>query len=131
LIRIDFTHQAQGPKNFALYFLILTFPAGHFTKCPGFCPTERPKTQKFHYFLLIPNHQPCRQGKSVKLTAFGGTFLATLPIFAIITNFYTIKLKINLACPLPAGRQGRAGFQCFFRKIAQAFSNKFVQIEIL
>jgi hypothetical protein len=30
-----------------------------------------------------------------KLTAFGGTFLATLPIFAIITNSYTIKLNLN------------------------------------
>jgi len=29
-----------------------------------------------------------------KLTAFGGTFLTTLPIFAIITNSYTIKLKL-------------------------------------
>ena len=29
-----------------------------------------------------------------KLTAFGGTFLATLPIFAIITNSYTIKLVV-------------------------------------
>ena len=28
----------------------------------------------------------------LKLTAFGGTFLTTLPIFAIITNSYTIKL---------------------------------------
>ncbi len=28
-----------------------------------------------------------------KLTAFGRTFLATLPIFAIITNSYTIKLR--------------------------------------
>jgi len=28
----------------------------------------------------------------IKLTAFGGTFLTTLPIFAIITNSYTIKL---------------------------------------
>jgi len=29
-----------------------------------------------------------------KLTAFGGTFLTTLPIFAIITNSYTIKLVV-------------------------------------
>jgi len=29
-----------------------------------------------------------------KLTAFGGTFLTTLPIFAIITNSYTIKSKV-------------------------------------
>ena len=29
-----------------------------------------------------------------KLTAFGGTFLATLPIFAIITNSYTIKFMV-------------------------------------
>ncbi len=28
-----------------------------------------------------------------KLTAFGGTFLTILPIFAIITNSYTIELK--------------------------------------
>ena len=28
----------------------------------------------------------------IKLTAFGGTILTTLPIFAIITNSYTIKL---------------------------------------
>jgi len=31
-------------------------------------------------------------GSNLKLTAFGGTFLTTLPIFAIITNSYTIKL---------------------------------------
>jgi hypothetical protein len=29
--------------------------------------------------------------KKLKLTAFSGTFLATLPIFAIITNSYTTK----------------------------------------
>jgi len=33
-----------------------------------------------------------RHKRIVKLTAFGGTFLATSPIFAIITNSYTIKL---------------------------------------
>ncbi len=32
----------------------------------------------------------------VKLTAFGGTILTTLPIFAIITNSYTIKLRVSL-----------------------------------
>ena len=36
---------------------------------------------------------PLRNRQIFKLTAFGGTFLATLPIFAIITNSYTIKLK--------------------------------------
>jgi len=31
-----------------------------------------------------------------QLTAFGGTFLTTLPIFAIVTNSYTIELRSSL-----------------------------------
>jgi len=34
----------------------------------------------------------CRFADLSKLTAFGGIFLATLPIFAIITNSYTIYI---------------------------------------
>jgi len=72
LIRIDFTRQAQGTKNFALYLLILTFPAGHFTKCPGFCPQEgqNPQTSSI---LFIPNEQLSRQGKSFELFIFFST----------------------------------------------------------
>jgi len=38
------------------------------------------------------SHRGLHSRVFIKLTAFGGTFLTILPIFAIITNSYTIKL---------------------------------------
>ena len=36
-------HKAQGTKNFALYFLILTFPEGHFYTVPRILPHGKAK----------------------------------------------------------------------------------------
>ena len=54
------------PKKLCTLLLNLNLPAGHFTKCPGFCPQEgqNPQTSSI---LFIPNEQLSRQGKSFEL----------------------------------------------------------------
>ena len=65
--------------------------AGEYPHRPpyGYRPVKESKGSK----LPTPDPEKTEVVRTIfKLTAFGGTFLATLPIFAIITNSYTIKL---------------------------------------
>ena len=50
-----------------------------------------------------PNSKPISSKAKIKLTAFSGTFLTTLPIFVIITNSYTIKFTWKCGVIFPAG----------------------------
>ena len=56
--------------------------------CPLDCARDKFAVQFIHLYSFK------RLVEIFKLTAFGGTFLATLLIFAIIINSYTIKLQI-------------------------------------